>query len=74
MKIFWWQGGLHAQPETPEERKALAMLVDNARITSIGATPEEQGENFDKVISFASALLNESPQSQVQVSADSLSG
>ncbi|HUB77769.1 MAG TPA: hypothetical protein VMB03_03180, partial [Bryobacteraceae bacterium] len=19
MKVFWWQGGLHAEPETPEE-------------------------------------------------------
>ncbi len=39
MKIFWWQLGVHLEPETPEENKALRLLVNNARSTSIGADP-----------------------------------
>lgn len=35
MKIFWWQLGLHFEPETPEENKALCLLFDSARVTSI---------------------------------------
>ena len=40
MKMFWWQGGLHIEPETKEERVALALLLDSAKITSI-AIPGE---------------------------------
>ena len=27
MKVFWCNGGLHFQPEGPEERKALTVLA-----------------------------------------------
>jgi transposase-like protein len=37
MKVFWWQGGLHAEPETPEEGRALRLLYDAACRTSIAA-------------------------------------
>lgn len=37
MKIFWWQGGLHAEPETAEEGAAMRLLSDAVRSTSIGA-------------------------------------
>lgn len=43
MKIFWWQLGLHFEPETPEESKALCLLFHNAHITSI-AGPHCSGE------------------------------
>jgi len=39
MKIFWWQLGLHLEPETSEESKALRLLVNNAKLTTIGADP-----------------------------------
>lgn len=29
MEIYWWQGGIHIQPETEEERKALVVIVNN---------------------------------------------
>ena len=29
MKVFWWQRGLHAEPERAEERKALVLLFDS---------------------------------------------
>ena len=31
MRVFWHQGGLHIEPESDQERKALVMLVDNAK-------------------------------------------
>lgn len=35
MKIFWWQGGLHVEPETPEEGKAMQTLYKAAKRWSI---------------------------------------
>jgi hypothetical protein len=37
MKVFWWQGGLHAEPESPEEGKALMLLWKSIHRSSIGA-------------------------------------
>lgn len=31
MKVFWWQGGLHAEPESPVETEALLVLMENLR-------------------------------------------
>ena len=31
MRVFWWQGGLHAEPETDEERSALMTLWDGIK-------------------------------------------
>lgn len=28
MRIFWWQGGLHAQPENDAETEAMLVLLD----------------------------------------------
>ncbi len=28
MKVFWWQCGLHIEPEKSEESEALILLVD----------------------------------------------
>jgi hypothetical protein len=39
MRIFWWQEGLHFEPESKEERQALALLLDGLKFTSIGADP-----------------------------------
>ena len=35
MKVFWWQGGLHAEPETDAERTALEVLWKGIRKTSL---------------------------------------
>lgn len=35
MKIFWWQNGLHLEPEGNEERTALILLLNSASITCI---------------------------------------
>jgi hypothetical protein len=29
MKIFWWQGDLHAEPETAEEGKAINPVMSD---------------------------------------------
>ena len=31
MKVYWWQGGLHFEPEGDEERKALLVVTQNLR-------------------------------------------
>jgi hypothetical protein len=35
MKVFWWQGGLHAEPESAEEGKAMMLLWNSVQRTSI---------------------------------------
>jgi hypothetical protein len=40
MKVFWWQGGLHAEPETKEEQKALVLLLDSMKLTSMANTED----------------------------------
>jgi hypothetical protein len=31
MKVFWLDGGLHAEPETPEEGQALHVIFESAK-------------------------------------------
>ena len=31
MNVYWWQGGLHAEPETDAEREALMTLWNGVR-------------------------------------------
>jgi hypothetical protein len=56
MKIFWWQNGLHFEPETSEERKALALLLASSQLTSIageaksGASSGVLGEEISESI------------------------
>jgi hypothetical protein len=38
MKVFWWQDGVHFEPETKEESRALALLLDSMKVVSI-STP-----------------------------------
>ena len=37
MRIFWYQGGLHAEPESPEEGRAMRLVWDSVKRASIGA-------------------------------------
>ena len=32
MRVFWWQGGLHAQPESDVETEALLVLMHDLKI------------------------------------------
>jgi hypothetical protein len=34
MKVFWWQVGLHIEPENDDERKALILLYDSLKLES----------------------------------------
>ena len=36
MKIFWWQGGLHVEPENDDERKALLTLSNTLDGVDLG--------------------------------------
>jgi hypothetical protein len=35
MKIFWWQAGLHVEPESQEERAALMAIWSGVKKTSL---------------------------------------
>ncbi len=57
MRVFWHQGGLHIEPESDQERKALVTLVDNAKFgkppgTSIPGGVSELGSDqlFEAVV------------------------
>jgi len=45
MKMFWWQGGLHIEPEDAEDRKALMKLWEAKRVPPdpCGQQPESTG-------------------------------
>jgi hypothetical protein len=47
MKIAWWQGGIHIEPENTEERAALMLLWEARRVqpsTSAESVPYSTGE------------------------------
>ena len=35
MRVFWWQAGIHLEPESKEEREAMALLYDGFRKTGL---------------------------------------
>lgn len=47
MKVSWWQTGLHVEPENPEEHRALALIDDSVRKTSIGEENRLARESSD---------------------------
>lgn len=36
MRIYWWQGGLHLEPETDEERVGLVKLGESLAVLGAG--------------------------------------
>jgi hypothetical protein len=51
MKIFWWQGGLHAEPETEDERKALVLLSDGSRRSNLASESTGTKKTLHHVVS-----------------------
>jgi len=39
MKVFWWQGGLHIQPESHKEAEALVAVVDSLNLVDVDESP-----------------------------------
>jgi len=35
MKVFWWQAGLHLEPESSIESESLKVLADNLKLVDI---------------------------------------
>jgi hypothetical protein len=35
MKIYWWMGGLHFKPDTEQEGKAMELLFNAAKKTTL---------------------------------------
>lgn len=48
MKAFWWQEGLHIEPESKEERTALVLLLDSIRPVRLGNESGEFAGVFQK--------------------------
>jgi hypothetical protein len=42
MKIYWWQGGLHVEPESREDTEAL-MRIWGARRISVASQELDEG-------------------------------
>ena len=36
MKIYWWQGGVHIEPESAKERESLCNFTEHLNISQIG--------------------------------------
>ena len=36
MRIYWWQGGLHIEPDTDTDRAALEILSDSLKLANVG--------------------------------------
>jgi hypothetical protein len=68
MKIFWWQAGVHIEPETDEERAALLLLCRGLRYEEpqpphiwVALSGDKgrilaQGGAFDEVVRQAEAV------------------
>jgi hypothetical protein len=41
MRIFWWQGGLHIEPESPVETEAMLVLFHESWVNGecVGCSP-----------------------------------
>ena len=39
MKVYWWQGGLHLEPENDEERKALQRITQDLKLIDLRTKP-----------------------------------
>jgi hypothetical protein len=58
VRIFWWQGGIHIEPEGQRECEALAVLMENARfekpdaptMSASGTTAEGSGSELFELL------------------------
>lgn len=54
MKVDWWQGGVHIEPESNEERKALYVLTENLNLTyfrkEISSSPTGDTDDHESVV------------------------
>jgi hypothetical protein len=55
MKMYWWQGGVHVEPENREDRDALMRLWNADKVTS-GAS--QQGDGSGSLSVIGEKLLN----------------
>lgn len=51
MKIYWWQGGIHLEPESGEDRDAL-MRLWNAERVQPAPSPTRSGSTGEVGIEF----------------------
>jgi len=65
MKVFWWELGLHIEPESSEESKALHLLWNNVRCTSITADEAGSGPKTSEGQTLATSVSNKCLESIV---------
>ena len=53
MRVYWWQGGLHAEPENEVETEALMVLLDGLKAgrppDTIGGPPSTGEATADEL-------------------------
>lgn len=51
MKVFWWQGGLHLEPENKTETDALTLLWEAKKESPAGsAEPSDSSDSSSSVV------------------------
>ena len=35
MKVYWWQGGVHIEPESTKEREALLIIIESLNLIDV---------------------------------------
>jgi hypothetical protein len=41
MRVFWWQGGLHWEPETPQDSAALKTIAASIKLSDVSQRVED---------------------------------
>jgi hypothetical protein len=56
MKVYWWQGGLHLQPENEKESEALGLLTDSLNLVNVDhgvpRGPDTHRGNEDSIVAM----------------------
>ena len=52
MRIYWWQGGIFLNPESEEEYRALHVLTENLRFTTLSEEAAEEVARVGGVLRF----------------------
>jgi hypothetical protein len=59
MKVFWWQGGLHIEPESDEDRHVLSVLAQCVKLSTL------VGSHGTQVVSGASGSATSAAQKSI---------
>ena len=61
MRVFWWQGGLQIQPETPVEAEAMLVLLDGFKYEPPPQTKDDGSRSGEWSLDDAEGRLDVGP-------------